>query len=68
MFRILFVLYLPLMLAPIPVGAASKKVERKPAIKVVEPKLADNYATADFGYTLEIKVKSTAKAAPSKKK
>ena len=64
MFRILFALYLPLMLAPVPAGAAqsAKKTSSKAASESskVEPatrKLADNYDT-DLSYTLEIHVKN----------
>lgn len=66
MWRILFVLYLPLMLAPVPVGAAEKKGATKRADKA-EPEMADNYEIGDLSYTLEIKVKSATKRAPAKK-
>ncbi len=70
MFRILFALYLPLMLAPVPVGAvqSTKKPGRKAASESVKTetsprKLADNYDT-DLSYTLEIQVKNVS---PKKK-
>ena len=58
MLRILFALYLPLMLAPIPAGAAAKKAAVRKTASKPSLKLADNYDTKDLSYTLEIKVEA----------
>jgi hypothetical protein len=59
-FRILFALYLPLMLAPVP-AAAAKKSSHKPAAVSPNRRLESNYSDPALTCSLEIKVKSVAK-------